>query len=170
MKAGNLGRALALVALLGLFAGCGATLTSQENARYVGEVDDVLNYDTPPVLVVTVRPEYPDMARQIGVHGRVVLKVLVLENGQIARIEILESPSPILGDQAITAVRKSSFMPATKDGSPCPSTMVIPFIFDRDDAYVRDRAVLDVERSYAPEDVGHAELPERPGPDLTPGK
>ena len=90
MKAGDLGRAMALVALLALFAGCGATLTSQENAKYVGEVDDVLNYDTPPVLAVTVRPEYPDMAREIGVHGRVVLKVLILENGQVARIEILE--------------------------------------------------------------------------------
>jgi TonB family protein len=161
---------LAIVALLGFFAGCGATLTSQENAMYVGEVNDVIDYDTPPVLVVTVRPEYPDMAREIGVHGRVVLKVLVLENGQVARIEILESPSPILGDQAVTAVRKSSFMPATKDGSPCASTMVIPFIFDRDDNYVRDRMGLDSERTYDPEKIEHAEIPERPGPAVTPKK
>jgi TonB family protein len=110
------------------------------------------------------------MAREIGVHGRVVLRVLVLENGQVARMEILESPSPILGDQAVTAVRKSSFMPATKDGDPCPATMVIPFIFDRDDHFVRDRAVLDTERDYSPEKMEHADLPERRTPDLTPGK
>ena len=137
---------------------------------YVGEVDDVLDYDTPPVLAVTVRPEYPDMAREIGVHGRVVLKVLVLENGQVARMEILESPSPILGDQAITAVRKSAFMPATKDGEPCPATMVIPFIFDRDDNYLRDRVGIEADRMYDPEKMERVGLPERSVPSSSPKK
>jgi TonB family protein len=170
VKAGNLGRALAALALLALFAGCGATLTGRQNADVIGEVEDILDYDTPPVIAVTVRPEYPDMAREMGVCGRVVLKVMVLETGRVARVEIVESPSPILDDQAITAVRKSTFMPATKDGSPCCATMVIPFIFDRDDAFVRDKAGLETERSYSPERIDHIEPPEMPGPNPKPNK
>ena len=170
MKAGSLGRALAALAIVGVVAGCGAGLTSRQNAYLVGEVDDVLDYDTPPVITVPVRPEYPDMALELGVYGRVVLKVLVLETGQVGRIEIVDSPSPILDDQAITAVRKSTFMPAMKGGSPCCATMLIPFIFDKDGAYLRDKAALETERAYAPERIDHPDPPGRGAPDPTTNK
>jgi TonB family protein len=170
VKAGSLGRALAALALVGVIAGCGAAVTGRQNAYLVGKVDDVLDYDTPPVITVAVRPEYPDMARELGVYGRVVLKVLVLETGQVGRVEIVDSPSPILDEQAITAVTRSTFLPATKGGSPCSATMVIPFVFDKDGTYVRDKIGLEPEPTYAPEAIDYEDPSQRNAPDPKPNK
>lgn len=161
-----MGRALTLLVLLGFCAGCSTGLTSRENAKYLGEFEDVLDYDTAPVLAVAARPQYPDMAREIGVTGRVVLKVLVLEDGGVGRVQVLESPSPILLDEAVTAVRNSVFIPAKKGGSPCRSTMVIPFIFDKAGAVVESKMGLDVDRTEAGDKTEPVEPPRRPDPEV----
>jgi TonB family protein len=166
----NLGRVLSLIAVVTLCVSCGGTLTSKENARYLAEFDDIVDYDTPPVLVSAVRPDYPELARDIGAEGRVLLKVLVLEDGCVGSVQILEFPSPILVDEAITAVRKSVFAPATKGGHPCRGTTVIPFIFDKDDTVVRTRLGVEVEKAGYHEQPIPVEPPQAPEERLKPGK
>jgi TonB family protein len=146
---------------------CGGALTSKENAMYLGDFEDIVDYDTPPILVSAVRPDYPEMAREVGAEGRVVLKVLVLEDGTIGRIQILEMPNPILVDGAITAIRHSIFAPATKDGAPCCATMLIPFIFDKDDTYSRRRRRVESNQSGYVDRIEPVELPERDQPDVS---
>ena len=70
-----MGRGLTLLVLLGLLAGCATALTSKENAKYIGEFDDVLDYDTGPVLAVAAMPEYPDMARAAQAMARPVCRI-----------------------------------------------------------------------------------------------
>lgn len=165
-----MGRALAMVLAIGILTGCGS-LTSRENAALLRDFEDMVDYDNPPVLVTAVRPEYPEMVRQVGAEGRVVLKVLVLENGRVGAVQIIESPNDILANQAITAIRESSFAPATKSGEPCRATTVIPFIFESEETRIQTRAGLDLDQSGKPVDDPHvSRLPESTDEQLTPSK
>ena len=167
-----MGRALILLAVAGLGVGCGALLTGQEHTEILRQVDDVLDYDTPPMLVQAVRPEYPEVAREVGAEGRVVLKALILEDGQLGGVQIMESPNPILANEAITALRQSVFSPARKGGEPCCGTMVIPFVFDKDEGKAYGRSGMEVDRTGAPEEESSmpAELPESPEETIRPAK
>ncbi len=40
-------------------------------------------FDEPPVLIRYVSPKYPDLARQAGIEGTVLLSVLVGEDGKV---------------------------------------------------------------------------------------
>jgi TonB family protein len=95
-------------------------------------LEDALTYDKPPSLVSSQKPEYPDFAREVRAEGRVMLKVLVLEDGSIGAVQVLESSHPLLTDNAIAAVRKTIFSPATLKGVPVRGTVVMPFVFTLD--------------------------------------
>ena len=136
-----MGRVLVIALVAGMLVGCGS-LTSRENADLISEFDDIVDYDRPPVLVNAVTPEYPEIVREVGAEGRVVIKALVLEDGSVGAVQIIESPNDILANQAITALRKSEFKPAVRDGRPCSATTVVPFVFDKGEAGV------DVRHSY----------------------
>ena len=78
----------------------GATLTQ---ARY---------RDTP-------QPHYPDSARREGKEGRVLLRVLVDEDGRTKAIEINTSSGHDMLDRAATeAIKKWRFVPARAGASP----------------------------------------------------
>jgi TonB family protein len=130
------GRALTLLVLIGLWACCAPVYTSNENAQLIRDFQDEVDYDAPPTMVHTVRPEYPEIARRVGADGVVRLKALILENGELAAVQILEGDNPILADAAITALRHSMFIPAQKGGQPCRGTMVIPFLFGAEEGRV----------------------------------
>jgi TonB family protein len=143
-----------IVLALGIMAGCGS-LTSRENAKLITDFEDMTDYDTPPVLVKTVRPDYPEIIKEVGTGGKVVLKALVLEDGSIGAVQIMESPNDVLANEAITALRLSEFAPARKDGRPCCATTLIPFMFDKDEVQVRSSSGLEerdqegmVDRTY----------------------
>ena len=125
-----MGRVLVIALVTAMLVGCGS-LTSRENADLIAEFDDIDDYDRPPVLVNAVSPEYPEIIREVGAEGRVILKALVLEDGTLGAVQIVESPNDILANQAITALRKSEFRPAVRDGRPCSATTVVPFVFDK---------------------------------------
>lgn len=167
-----MGRALTVLGLIVLLAGCGTVYTSKENAELVGVFEDQMDYDTAPIMVQSVRPEYPEIARKMGVDGVVRLKALILEDGQVSKVQILESANPILVDAALTALRQSRFIPARKAGQPCCGTVTIPFIFGCEEAWMRDRKGLEVEHTGAPKDHGFVtvEPPEPPQRDIKPGK
>jgi TonB family protein len=157
---------------MGFCAGCGGFTAGQEHADILGRFDDVLDYDTPPALVRAVRPEYPEIAREVGAEGRVVLKALILEDGKLGGVEIVESPNPILAHEAISALRRSVFSPAMKAGEPCCGTVMIPFIFGRDDSWANERLWIEVDHTGAPQEdsLVPPELPEGPQEGLKPGK
>lgn len=98
----------------------------------VAVIEDALAYDKPPSVILAQRPEYPDFAREVRAEGRVMLKVLVLEDGTIGGVQVLESSHPLLIDNAVAAVEKTVFSPATLKGVPVKATVVMPFIFSLD--------------------------------------
>jgi TonB family protein len=73
-----------------------------------------------PTLITPPRIQYPPMARQQKVAGRVVILVLVNENGTVSDARVQKGIGGRTGIDAIVldAVRGARFRPATKDGIP----------------------------------------------------
>ena len=62
-------------------------------------------------VVVTVKPDYPELLRRAQVGGVVRLKATVLANGSVTNVEILGG-NPILAERAVTAVKSWKYAPA----------------------------------------------------------
>jgi periplasmic protein TonB len=75
-------------------------------------------------------PDYPQMARRLGQQGRVLLKVLVAENG-IAETVALATSSGFekLDQAAIEAVKKWSFIPAKRSNEAISAYVLVPVKF-----------------------------------------
>ena len=162
---------MVLLLVLTIAVGCSTSFTSKENARLIRKVEDALDYDNPPMLVKAAMPEYPDMARQVGAEGRTVFKVLVLEDGSVGGIQILECPNPILVDAAVTAIRASIFAPALKGKEAVRATMIIPFVFSSEGQnFVRTRLGQEAGRTAAGDDGIPVILPTGPQNESKPEK
>lgn len=74
-------------------------------------------------------PVYPVMARRMGKEGRVILKLTIDEKGNLSDVEVIEKAGYGFTEAAIDAVRKSSFLPALKDGKPVASMAILPVRF-----------------------------------------
>ena len=72
-----------------------------------------------PKLVSTPKPEYPPLARKLGVQGVVVLSVLVDEQGHVEDVQLLEGISQNVGinEAALQVARGARFTPATRNGT-----------------------------------------------------
>ena len=79
-------------------------------------VEDVL---IPARATNIVTPEYPQKALRRGTEGYVTLRFRVLASGAINDIEVVDSqPASLFNQAAIDAIEKSSFAPATRNGTP----------------------------------------------------
>jgi protein TonB len=78
----------------------------------------------------TPPPDYPDAARKDGKEGRVILRVLVDEEGRSKLVEInLSSGSYLLDQAAAEAIKRWRFSPARYGDSPTASWVKIPVDF-----------------------------------------
>lgn len=88
-----------------------------------------------PVLIASSRvdPVYPRLARQAGIEGRVILEVVVLNDGTVGELRVLGSPGEKLGfdEAAMKAVRQWRYMPATQDGRPVTVLLTVVVEFSR---------------------------------------
>ena len=71
-----------------------------------------------PVLLAPPRVNYPAIARQQRISGRVIVLVLVDENGLVPEARLQQGvPSKMgINEAVVDAVRKSRFRAATKNG------------------------------------------------------
>lgn len=72
----------------------------------------------PPRLLREVKPNYPESARRRGIVGDVVLEIVVLSDGGVGAVRMIQRLSPALDRQAVSAVRQWRFAPATLRGTP----------------------------------------------------
>jgi len=64
-----------------------------------------------------VEPEYPTVARQMRVAGRVVIDVHVDTDGTVTNVEP-RSGNPLLTASGVKAIKQWKFTPFSKDGKP----------------------------------------------------
>lgn len=72
---------------------------------------------------------YPETAKINKLEGKVLVKALIDENGNVTSTEILESLSSECDKAAANAIKKVKFNPAIKDGEKIKSEVVIPVQF-----------------------------------------
>lgn len=86
--------------------------------------------DTPAEPLYTVPASYPEVARQMGASGTVVVQALVGTDGRVAVTRVLKS-IPALDAAAEDAVRRWRFKPAQADGVPVETWVSVPIQFRR---------------------------------------
>ena len=64
-----------------------------------------------------ILPEYPALALQNNVQGRVILKALISKNGTLKNVRLVSPPS-ILNSTVVEAVRKWRYQPHYENGEP----------------------------------------------------
>ncbi len=81
-----------------------------------------------PVIIKRVVPEYPSLARKANVEGRVVVRAMVDENGNVTKAVILEGDD-IFNQAALDAIYRTKFKPAVNGNRTVKVWITYPFIF-----------------------------------------
>jgi len=116
--------ALPAILFLCCYAGAEAAESDEKSAAATegkpwDSVSFDVKYDKPPVIVKTVRPEYPDEAREAKIEGDVILLVYIDEKGDVRNAVVQSSPGfAPLEEAAKKAALECKFKPATKRGKP----------------------------------------------------
>ncbi|HEX6041421.1 energy transducer TonB, partial [Longimicrobium sp.] len=89
------------------------------------EVRPELNRDG---LARTMERYYPSIMRDSRVAGRVVVEVIVDENGRVRQgsARIVETTHPAFGEATLQAVERFRFRPARMGGTAVPVRVTIP--------------------------------------------
>lgn len=96
--------------------------TATNHATYLKNLTD-------PVLVKSPEAEFSEEALRDHYSGVVVFQILLSEDGLPARIEPVVRAGEGLDDNALAAVRKYRFNPATLDGMPVPFLITVEVNF-----------------------------------------
>lgn len=79
------------------------------------------------------RPDYPAQSKRLGEDGRVVLRVLVNQQGAAEHIDVQKSSGFIrLDDAAREAAQQARFKPHLEDGRPVAVFAIVPITFRLD--------------------------------------
>ena len=74
-------------------------------------------------------PDYPAMAKQLRITGRVALELLVDLDGSVEKVDVVTG-NPILASSAIAAAKKWKFPPFETDGKPMKAAVRLYFDFN----------------------------------------
>ncbi len=92
-------------------------------------------YDEPPMPIggfaaIQRALKYPEIARKVGIEGRVIVHVLVDEKGNVVKTKILKSLGHSGCDEAaVNAIRSVKWKPAKQRDKPVKVWVSIPVIF-----------------------------------------
>ena len=95
---------------------CSEAEKSQKPQVTVGEAGD------------RVMPVYPAIARAARATGKVVVSLVIDENGRVIAAQAV-SGHPLLQSASVTAARESTFMPTSVDGIPVKVLATITYNF-----------------------------------------
>ena len=91
---------------------------------------DFAVFDELPVLVKAVRPVYPELSRQTGIWGTVLVKVLISENGKVIYSSVLHSDvTPQMERAALEAAMRFVFSTARRRTIPARIFSTVPITF-----------------------------------------
>ena len=81
-----------------------------------------------PEPITRVQPIYPDLAREAGVDGTVMVQALVGKDGKVKDVRVVKS-IPMLDENAKAAVRQWVFKPALSNNKPVAVWVGVPVKF-----------------------------------------
>ena len=78
--------------------------------------------------VAKPQPEYPSIARQLKLEGKVELEASISEEGAVEGVKILNG-NAVLTNAAVSAVKRWKFQPFTDGGKPVRAVATMSFNF-----------------------------------------
>lgn len=72
---------------------------------------------------------YPVSAKDAGVEGKVLVKAIIDEQGNVTETSILKSVNDDCDKAAMDAIKKTKFTPGIKDNKPVKAEVTIPVMF-----------------------------------------
>lgn len=117
---------------LGLNLSAGDSLVVDAGDVGLPSPDEYVAFEKAPELVKMDPPVYPDIAREAGVEGTVLSRVLVGDDGFVKDMIIIQSV-PMLDEAAADAAWTAVFKPALQKDRPVAVWMVIPIEFSLHD-------------------------------------
>ena len=93
------------------------------------QVDMTLGEPGAPQFIHRELPVYPFLARRLDKEGKVVVRLTLDESGRQKNIEVIEPCGFGFTDAAVTALKKSVFSPARKNGKAIASRVLVPVRF-----------------------------------------
>ena len=75
---------------------------------------------------------YPTSAKDAGIQGKVLVKTIIDEKGNVIKTSILKSVNADCDKAAVDAIKKTKFTPGIKDNKPVKAEVVIPIMFKLD--------------------------------------
>jgi protein TonB len=109
-------------------SGGGDSLVIDVDIRGAPSPDEFVAVEEEPVRIHLDRPVYPDMARQAGIEGTVLVRVLVGKDGKVKDVIYIDGPEA-LKEAAFDCARTAVFRPALMDHKPVEVWVVMPVTF-----------------------------------------
>ena len=72
---------------------------------------------------------YPQSAKEAGIEGKVFVKVIIDEQGNVTETEVIKSVDKDCDKAAMDAIKKTKFTPGMKDNKPVKTEVTIPIMF-----------------------------------------
>ena len=72
---------------------------------------------------------YPVSAKEAGIQGKVLVKTIIDEKGNVVETEIIESVNADCDKAAMDAIKKTKFTPGIKNNKPVKAEVTIPIMF-----------------------------------------
>ena len=97
-----------------------------------GPEDEFIPYDQAPVpkIALSSLVQYPDLAREAGIEGKVYVKAFVNAKGIVTSLKIIKGiPNTGLDEAALKAVKKSRWYPARQRDKKVGVWITIPIDF-----------------------------------------
>jgi periplasmic protein TonB len=115
------------------YQGISGNSVSGRSGAGQGNGDDggsaIFGSPTGPRFLRRKMPEYPIAARKQKKEGKVVLAITIDAYGSLQDIEVMEASDPLFVQPSIAALRKSSFLPASRRGVPIAIKAILPIRF-----------------------------------------
>lgn len=89
---------------------------------------DFVAFDELPVLLSINPPTYPELVRQAGIDGTVVVQVMVGKDGKVKQAVAVDGPD-VLRPEAVRSAKTALFKPALQGTSPVEVWVQVPIVF-----------------------------------------
>ena len=92
--------------------------------------DDFVFFEEAPIVINKIVPEFPEMAKQNNISGKVHVRVWVDVNGNVKKALIMKSDNPMFDKPALDAAQKTKFTPAKVDNKPVAVWFALIYKFE----------------------------------------
>ncbi len=101
------------------------------------DINEFLKIDKDPTPInlneIRKKMTYPAKAREMGISGKVTIRVLVDKLGAVEKVSVIRSPHKLLTDECLKYIYELKFTPASYNGENLKCWVNIPFDFKLDE-------------------------------------